>query len=135
MLCEDPFLASAQRNHSRSKSSVCAGSSRREVTAKSTSPRIGVASYAVKNWSRSVFFISSSRRVGEACIVIVLCSNCVAGVLGVHCKRKVLFADAEAVEDVVEDFGGGYFAGDGAEVVECVADVDYYEVGGGVVLQ
>ena len=40
-----------------------------------------------------------------------------------------LFADAEAREDGVEDFGRGYLAGDGAEVVEGVAEVDGEEVG------
>ena len=29
----------------------------------------------------------------------------------------------------MEDFGGGYGAGNGAEVVEGIADVDDYEVG------
>ena len=41
-----------------------------------------------------------------------------------------LFSDAETGEDCAEDFVGGDLASDGAEVVEGVAEVDDYEVGG-----
>ena len=42
-----------------------------------------------------------------------------------------LFADAEGVEDVLEDIVGGDFAtGDFTEVVEALAQVFCYEVGG-----
>ena len=40
-----------------------------------------------------------------------------------------LLADAELAEDVAEDFVGGNFTGDGAEVVEGFAEVLGYEVG------
>lgn len=45
-----------------------------------------------------------------------------------------LFSDAEVGEDVVEEGVGGDGAGDGAEVVEGLADVLGDEVGGDAVL-
>ena len=42
---------------------------------------------------------------------------------------KPLFADAEILENIPEDFVGGDFADDGAEVVEGFADVLGDEVG------
>lgn len=42
----------------------------------------------------------------------------------------VLFADAEPLKDIPEDFVGGDFAEDGGEVVEGLAEVFGEEVGG-----
>ena len=47
----------------------------------------------------------------------------------VCCVCFFLFSDAEAGEDGAEDFVGGDLAGDGAEVVEGIAEVNDYEVG------
>ena len=44
-------------------------------------------------------------------------------------RYNALFADAEVGEDVFEDVGGGDFAGDGAEVVEHLADILAQKVG------
>ena len=46
-----------------------------------------------------------------------------------------LFSDAEAGEDGGEDFVGGDLSGDGAEVVEGVAEVYGEEVGREVVIE
>lgn len=42
---------------------------------------------------------------------------------------KNLLSDAEVGEDGGEDFGGGDFSGDGAEVVDGFAEVYHYQVG------
>ena len=43
--------------------------------------------------------------------------------------QKELFSHAEARKDGAEDFVGGHLAGDGAKVVEGIAEVDDHEVG------
>ena len=44
-----------------------------------------------------------------------------------------LFPDAEASEDIPQQFVGGHLAGDGSQMVECIAEVYGHEVGGDAV--
>lgn len=67
----------------------------------------------------------------KSCFSKVFCIR-VISVLYLSCfsEQVALLSDAEGGEDGCEDFGGGDFAGDFAEVVEGVADVLCHEVGG-----